>query len=153
MTSVEEKLAAIGYSLPAPPDALFNYVPYVVSGNLVFIAGQVPIGGSREYKGKVGIDITLEQGQQAAAQCALNLLAQVKAAVDGDWARVKRCIKLGGFVNSSPDFTDQSVVLNGASDLLVNALGAAGRHARFAVSAPSLPAGFAVEVDGIFEIS
>ncbi len=152
MTSVEETLAVKGYTLPEPPDALFNYVPYVVSGNLVFVAGQVPIGGARDYKGKVGVDLTLEEGQEAAAQCALNLLAQVKDAVGGDWIRLQRCVKLGGFVNSGPDFTDQSVVLNGASDLMVDALGEAGRHARFAVSAPSLPAGFAVEVDGVFEI-
>ena len=153
MTSVEENLAAKGYTLPEPPDALFNYVPYVISGNLVFVAGQVPIGGAREYKGKVGADLSLEEGQEAAAQCALNLLAQVKSAVGGDWSRVKRCVKLGGFVNSTSEYTDQSLVLNGASDLMVEALGDAGRHARFAVSAPSLPAGFAVEVDGVFEIS
>ncbi len=153
MTSIEEKLAAKGYTLPEAPEALFNYVPYVVSGNLVFVAGQVPIGGSREYKGKVGVDLSVEEGQEAAAQCALNLLAQARDAAGGDWSRVKRCVKLGGFVNSAPDFTDQSVVLNGASDLMVEALGDAGRHARFAVSAPSLPAGFAVEVDGVFEIS
>ena len=153
MTSVDTTLESMGLSLPTPPEALFNYVPYVVAGNMVFIAGQVPIGGSREYKGKVGIDLTIEEGAEAARQCALNILAQVKEAVGGDWGRVKRCVKLGGFVNCAPDFTDMSVVLNGASDLMVAALGDAGRHARFAVGAPSLPAGFAVEVDAVFEIT
>lgn len=153
MASVETTLDALGLSLPTPPEALFNYVPYVITGNMVFIAGQVPIGGPREYKGKVGMDLSIEEGAQAARQCALNILAQVKDAVGGDWDRVIQCVKLGGFVNCAPDFTDMSVVLNGASDLMVAAMGDAGRHARFAVGAPSLPAGFAVEVDAVFEIS
>lgn len=151
--SVEENLKRAGYTLAKAPEALFNYVPYTKTGNLVFVAGQVPIGGMQDFKGKLGADMSLEDGQAAAVQCALNLLAQVKSAVSGDWSRVKACVKLGGFVNSTPDFIDQSLVLNAASDIMVLALGDAGRHARFAVSAPSLPAGYAVEIDAIFEIS
>ncbi len=150
----EEKLAALGYKLPESAPPLFNYVPYVVAGNMVFVAGQVPIGGTQEYKGKVGIDIDMETAQEGAKQCALNILRQVSDAVEGDWSRVKKCVKLGGFVNCTPDFVDMSLVINGASDLMVDALGEEiGKHARFAVGAPSLPAGFAVEIDAIFEIT
>lgn len=154
MSDVEANLKAQGFALPAesaPP--LFNYVPYVVTGNTVFVAGQVPIGGEQDYKGKVGIDIDMETAQKAAQQCAINILTQVRDAVGGDWSRVVRCVKLGGFVNCSPDFEDQSVVINGASDLMVAALGEEkGKHARFAVGAPSLPANFSVEIDAVFEI-
>ena len=120
---------------------------------MVFVAGQVPIGGKENFKGKVGVDVDMETAKRAAEQCALNILRQVCDAVDGDWNRVVRCVKLGGFVNCGPDFTDQSVIINGASDLMVAALGEdKGKHARFAVGAPSLPAGFAVEIDAVFEI-
>lgn len=150
----EAKLEKLGYKLPESAPPLFNYVPYVVAGNMVFVAGQVPIGGSQDYKGKVGIDIDMETAQEGAKQCALNILRQVCDAVDGDWSRVKKCVKLGGFVNCAPDFVDMSLVINGASDLMVDALGEEiGKHARFAVGAPSLPAGFAVEIDAIFEIA
>lgn len=153
MSDIEAKLAEMGIKLPESAPPLYNYVPYVVAGNLVFVAGQVPIGGQREFKGKVGIDIDMETAQDAARQCALNILSQIRDAVKGDWSRVVRCVKLGGFVNCAPDFTNQSVVINGASDLMVAALGEGkGKHARFAVGAPSLPANFAVEVDAIFEI-
>lgn len=153
MSNVESKLKDLGFELPESAPPLFNYVPYVTAGNMVFIAGQVPVGGAREYKGKVGIDIDMDTAKQAAEQCALNILRQVSDAVDGNCSRVKRCVKLGGFVNCAPDFEDQSVVINGASDLMVAALGEEkGKHARFAVGAPSLPAGFAVEIDAIFEI-
>lgn len=153
MTTIEAKLKELGHSLPESIPPLFNYVPFVTAGNMVFVAGQVPIGGTKEYKGKVGVDVDMETAQEAAVQCALNILTQIRDAVDGDWSRVKRCVKLGGFVNCSPDYTDMSLVINGASDLMVNVLGEKiGKHARFAVGAPSLPAGFAVEIDAIFEI-
>ena len=154
MTDVIANLAALGLKLPKSAPPLFNYVPYVTAGNMVFVAGQVPIGGQQEYKGKVEIDVDMETAQEAAQQCALNILRQVSDAVEGDWNRVKRCVKLGGFVNCGPDYTDMSLVINGASDLMVAALGEEkGKHARFAVGAPSLPAGFTVEIDAIFEIS
>ena len=153
MSDVTANLEKLGYQLPESVPPLFNYVPYVTANNIVFVAGQVPIGGTQEYKGKVGIDLDMETAQEAAQQCALNILTQVRDAVDGDWSRVVRCVKLGGFVNSAPDFEDQSIVINAASDLMVAILGEEkGKHARFAVGAPSLPAGFAVEIDAIFEI-
>lgn len=153
MTTITEKLAAMGLSLPESAPPLFNYVPYVVSGNQVFIAGQVPIGGDQDFKGKVGDDVDMETAQKAATQCGLNILRHAVDAVDGNCSRIVRCIKLGGFVNCQGDFTDQSLVINAASDLMVNALGEErGKHARFAVGAPSLPAGFCVEIDAVFEI-
>jgi enamine deaminase RidA (YjgF/YER057c/UK114 family) len=154
MTDIVANLNEKGYSLPDSAPPLYNYIPYVVSGNMVFIAGQVPIGGEQEFKGKVGDDIDMETARAAARQCALNILTQLRDAVDGDWSKVRKCIKLGGFVNCGPDFTEQSVVINAASDLMVDILGEEiGRHARFAVGAPSLPAGFAVEIDAVFEIA
>jgi len=118
------------------------------------VAGQIPlVGGKVAHVAKVGADYTTEQAMEAAKVCALNILAQVNAAVGGDWSKVKRCVKLGAFVNSTPDFIDQSSVANGASDLMVAVMGEAGKHARFAVSAPSLPRGVAVEVDAVFELN
>lgn len=153
MLNVEQKLEELGFKLPKSAPPLFNYVPYVVSGNMVFVAGQVPIGGAEDFTGKVGVDVDMDTATKAAQQCALNILRQVSDSVDGDWSRIVKCVKLGGFVNCSPDFTDMSVVINGASDLMVAALGEeVGKHARFAVGAPSLPAGFAVEIDAVFEI-
>ena len=157
MSNIEQKLSELGFELPETVPPLFNYLPYVVSGNMVFVAGQVPIGGEgpykQEFKGKVGVDVDMAMAKMAAEQCALNILTQVRDAVEGDWSRVVKCVKLGGFVNCGTDFTDQSVVVNGASDLMVQILGDdIGKHARFAVGAPSLPAGFAVEIDAIFEI-
>lgn len=152
--NVEQNLKDLGLQLPESVPPLFNYVPYVVAGNMVFVAGQVPIGGAQEYKGKVGVDMDMETAQEAAKQCALNILTQVRDAVEGDWSRVKRCVKLGGFVNCMPDFYDMSLVINGASDLMVEVLGEAiGKHARFAVGAPALPANFSVEIDAVFEIA
>lgn len=148
-----EKLKDLGYDLPqaAPPAA--NYVPYVVSGNHVFVAGQIPfLNGEKMHMGKLGENFSIEQGQEAARACALNILAQVNAAVDGDWSRVKRCVKLGGFVSCTPDFTDHPAIINGASDLIVAAMGEIGKHARFAVGAPNLPLGVSVEIDAVFEI-
>lgn len=153
MTDVIANIKALGLSLPESAPPLFNYVPYVVTGNMVFVAGQVPIGGDQGFRGKVGQDVDMETAQMAAQQCGLNILRQVNDAVDGDWSRVKRCVKLGGFVNCREDYTDMSLVINAASDLMVAALGEdRGKHARFAVGAPSLPAGFAVEIDAVFEI-
>jgi len=153
MPSPEEKLATLGHKLPESAPPLFNYLPFTVAGNMVFVAGQVPIGGQKDFKGKVGVNIDMETAQEAATQCGLNILRQVCDAVNGDWSRVKKCVKLGGFVNCGPDFEDQSLVINAASDLMVEALGEeVGKHARFAVGAPSLPAGFCVEIDAVFEI-
>jgi enamine deaminase RidA (YjgF/YER057c/UK114 family) len=153
MSDVDAKLAALGLTLPDAPAPAANYVPFVFTGNQVFISGQI----SRDAKGglitgKLGSELDVAQGAAAAQSCALAILAQVRAAVGGDWSRVVRAVKLVGFVNSTPEFTDQPKVINGASDLLVAALGEAGRHARSAVSAAALPLGVAVEIEAIFEI-
>ena len=153
MSEIEQRLADNGITLPEPVAPVANYVPYVIAGNLVMISGQVSIGPDGLVTGKVGSDMDVESGAKAAELCAINLLAQLKAACDGDLSRVQRCVRLGGFVNCGIDFTDHPKVVNGASDLMVLALGDAGRHSRAAVGTPSLPLGAAVEVDGIFEIS
>ncbi len=152
---IDARLNELGIELPAPAPAAANYVPFVVSRGQVFVAGQVPFAadGSLELLGKVGQDLSLEQGQEAARLCALNILAQVKAACGGDWGRLVRCVKLGGFVNCPPEFDQQPAVINGASDLLVEVLGDRGRHARFAVGAANLPFNVAVEIDAVFEIA
>lgn len=148
-----EKLKELGYDLPKAAAPAANYVPYVISGNHVFVAGQIPfLNGETMNLGTLGENISVEQGKDAARACALNILAQVNAAVDGDWSKVKRCVKLGAFVSCTPDFTDHPAVVNGASDLIVETMGDAGKHARFAVGAPSLPLGVAVEIDAVFEI-
>lgn len=154
MSTVEQRLKDMGITLPSPPAPAANYVPYVVTGNLVFVAGQVPFdtNGKIAHTGKVGAGATLEQAQAAAKLCAINILAQVRAAA-GDLEKVVRCVKLGGFVACVPDFTDHPKVINGASDLIVAALGDRGKHARFAVGAPSLPLNSTVEVDAVFEIA
>lgn len=153
MTDVTANLKEMGFDLPQTAPPLYNYVPYVISGSLVFIAGQIPfINGQKLYIGKLGETMDIPTGQKAAQNCALNILANLRDAIAGDWTRVVRCVKVGGFVNSTPDFDQQSVVINAASDLLVSALGERGKHARFAVSAPSLPLGAAVEIDAVFEI-
>ena len=152
MSDMEERLDKLGIVLPRPAAPVANYVPYVVTGSLVIISGQVSLGPDGLITGKVGQDLTLEEGTHAAEICGINLLAQLRFAVGGDLSRVISCVRLGGFVNCGPDFTDHPKVINGASDLMVAAMGDAGRHARAAVGAPSLPLGCAVEVDGIFEI-
>lgn len=153
MSTPETRLAALGLDLPTPAGAAANYVPFVVSGNTLFVAGQIPfLNGVKQHIGRLGEGMTIEQGQDAARACALNILAQAKDAVNGDWSRIVRCIKLGGFVNATPDFDSHPAVINGASDLIVAALGEAGRHARFSVGASNLPFGVAVEIDAIFEI-
>lgn len=151
--NIADKLIKLGYELPNAAAPAANYVPYVISGKHIFISGQIPfLNGQEMHTGTVGDDLSLEDGVEAAKACALNILGQANAAVDGDWSKIKRLVKLGAFVNSTPDFTGQPQVVNGASDLMVAVLGDSGRHARFAVSAPSLPRGVAVEIDAIFEL-
>ena len=151
---IDARLKAAGIDLPTAPAPQGNYVPYVVSGNLVFLAGQIAlVEGDLKLPGIVGQDLSIEEGQQSARLCAINLIAQLKAACGGDLDRVVRCVKLGGFVTCPAGFTDQPKVINGASDLMVEVIGDAGRHARFAVGAPALPLGASVEVDAVFEIA
>ena len=151
---IDARLAELGIELPEAAAPVANYVPYVVAGNLVFTAGQITlVGGEVKYAGIVGKDISIEDAYRAARLCGLNLLTHVQAACDGDLDRVKRVVKLGGFVRCPPEFVDQPKVVNGASDLMVEVFGETGRHARFAVGAASLPLGAAVEVDAVFEIA
>lgn len=152
-SEIQRRLADLGLELPvaAPPAA--NYVPWTISGSLLFVAGQLPfVGGELHHKGRVGEDLGLDEAKDAARHCGLNILAQARAALDGDLGRISRCLKLGGFVNAGSGFADHPAVINGASDLMVAVLGDAGRHARFAVGASSLPLNVAVEIDAVFEI-
>lgn len=151
--TIESRLAELGVSLPQAAAPAANYVPYVVTGNQLFISGQLPMGSEGlAYKGKIGEDASLEDGIAAAKLCAINLLAQAKAAT-GDLEKVARLVKIVGFVNSTGDFGDQPKVINGASDFLVAAMGEKGKHARSAVSAASLPFGATVEIEAIFELA
>lgn len=150
--SIELTLAEKGITLPEAPAPAANYVPFVRSGNLVFVSGQVSADENGLITGKLGAGFSVEQGAAAARRCGLSLIAQVKAAI-GDLDRVTRVVKLTGFVNSTPDFTDQPKVINGCSDLMVEVFGDAGRHSRAAVSAPSLPFGVAVEIEAVFEVA
>lgn len=151
---IEARLKELGIALPAPPAPVASYVPYVVSGSLAFISGQVTIApDGLKYVGTVGGDLTLEDGKAAARLCAINVLAQAKAAVGGDLDRIKRCVKVGVFVNAVAGFTQHPEVANGASDLFVEVFGDAGRHARAAVGAGSLPRNVAVEVEAVFELA
>ncbi|MCK0150280.1 RidA family protein [Marivita sp. S6314] len=149
--AIDARLADLGLSLPDAPAPAANYVPYVVTGNQIYVSGQLPAGPDGLVSGKLGDDLDVDAGAEAAKYCALNLLAQARKAADGDLSRV-RLVKLVGFVNSTADFPDQPKVINGASDLMVAVLGDKGRHARSAVSAASLPFGVAVEIEGIFEL-
>ncbi|MGI3183973.1 RidA family protein [Nioella aestuarii] len=153
MSNYEARLAEMGISLPDAPAPAANYVPFVVVGDTVYVSGQISSDETGLIIGKVGDDMSTEDGAAAARRCAISLLAQVKAACGGDLDRLVRVIKLTGFVNSTADYTDQPKVVNGASDFLVEALGEAGRHSRSAVSAASLPLGVAVEIEGIFQIA
>lgn len=155
MTTPENKLAALGLTLPEAAAPVANYVSYVISGNLVFISGQISKVGDTAIGGRLGEDLTVEQGQAAARLSALNLISQMRAACDGDLSRVKRVVKLGGFVQATPNATQADIpkIINGCSDLMVEVFGDAGRHARFAVSAPSLPLDVAVEIDAVVEIN
>ncbi len=150
---VDARLAELGIEVPEAAAPVANYVGYVHSGDLVFVSGQVPlVGGQFKFLGKLWAEFSVEEGQEAARICAINIIAQLKAACGGDLDRVRRIVKLGGFVNSTPEFTDQPKVINGASDLMVAVFGDAGKHSRAAVSAGALPVGVAVEIDAVAEI-
>ena len=150
---IETRLDALGITLPQANAPVANYLPYVRSGNLVNISGQITMeNGELKFIGKLGKDYGVEDGQKAARLCALNLVAQLRAAI-GDLDKVTRVVKLNAFVNSAPDFTDQPKVVNGASDTMVEIFGDTGKHARSAVGVASLPLGVAVEIDGVFEVA
>ncbi len=150
--SISDRLSDMGITLPDAPAPAANYVPFVQTGNTLYVSGQISSGPDGLITGKLGDDLDVEAGAAAAKHCAISLLAQVKAACNGDIERLVRVVKLTGFVNSTADFTDQPKVINGCSDFLVEALDDRGYHARSAVSAASLPLGVAVEIEGIFEI-
>ena len=153
MSQTTSKLAELGITLPVPAAPVANYVGYTVSGKTVYISGQLPFqDGKLTCVGKLGAGVSLEEGYAAGRQCGLNILAHLKAACGGDLDRVSRVLRLGGFVNSTPEFTDSPKCVNGASDLMVAVFGEAGRHARAAVSVASLPAGAAVEVEAVVEL-
>jgi len=151
---IDQRLAELKIELPNAAAPMANYVPGVRSGNLLFLAGQVcSWNGERRFVGKLGAELSLEDGKQAARLCALNLLAQAKRVLNGDLDRIVRVVRLGGFVNAVPGFIDQPQVVNGASDVMVEIFGEIGRHARTAVGVGSLPGGAAVEVDAILEVA
>jgi enamine deaminase RidA (YjgF/YER057c/UK114 family) len=151
--NIEKRLAELGIALPTPPAPIANYVPTALSGHLLFCSGQVSTApGGKAMKGKLGADVSIEQGQEAARICAINLLAQAKAAL-GDLDRVKRCVRLGGFINCEPNFAQLALVMNGASDLMVEVFGDGGRHARSTIGVAELPGDAAVEVEAIFEVA
>jgi enamine deaminase RidA (YjgF/YER057c/UK114 family) len=152
--SVEKKLASLGINLPTPAAPIANYVPFVRSQNMLVVSGQLCFGtdGNLVAKGQLGNGVSLDDGQRAARACAINLLAQLKSAL-GDLDKVVRVVRLGGFINSAPGFTDGPKVMNGASDLMVEVFGEKGRHARSTVGVAALPANAAVEVEGQFEVS
>ena len=151
--SIDARLAELGLELPEPSAPGANYVPFVRTGNLVFVTGQLSQwNGERRFIGKLGREFDVEEGRQAARLCALNVIAQLRAALDGDLDRVARCVRIAGFVNSMPEFHGQSQVMNGASDVFVEVFGDAGRHARMAIGVSALPYDVAVEVEGTFEV-
>ena len=152
MSTPESRLASLGITLPEPPKPVATYVPFVATGNLLFISGQVSITPQGIMRGRLGEDMELAAGQNAARACGINLIAQCRMAL-GSLSRVKRVVKLCGFVSAAPHFVDIPQVINGCSDLMVDVFGEAGRHARSAVACPVLPMGVAVEVDGLFEIA
>jgi enamine deaminase RidA (YjgF/YER057c/UK114 family) len=152
MANISERLQKMNITLPTPTAPVANYVPYVVSGNTLYISGQLPNNNGQMMKGCLGKETSIEQGQEAAKLCAMHILAQASAAVNGDWLRIVRLIKLGGFVASTPDFFDHPKIINGASDFMVEVMGEAGKHARFALGVAALPFGASVEIDAIFEI-
>ena len=151
--NIIKKLSELNIQLPVAPDPVGAYVAYKKVSNMLFISGQLPIGSDgKMIKGKIGEELSLEEGQKASKLCVLNILAQAKKAMDGDLDKIKNCIKITGFVNSSNDFRDQPKVINPASETLSEVFGTKGKHARAAVSVNSLPLGVAVEIDAIFEI-
>lgn len=154
MSTIDARLAELGLTLPQAAAPAANYVPYVRTGNLVVVSGQITLeNGELKYIGRIGENLTLDEGYAAARLCGLNLIAQLKSACDGDLDRVKRVVRLGGFVNCTDDFTDQPKVINGASDLMAEVFGEKGVHARAAVGVNTLPLGVAVEVEGLFEVA
>lgn len=153
MPTVEKRLAELGIVLPQPVAPVANYVPFVRSGSLVHISGQISIDAEGGVKGVIGTELDLEAGVAAARLCGINLIAQMKAAADGNLARVARVVKLNGFMQAGPDFFDIPKVMNGCSDLMVQAFGDAGRHARSSVGVYRLPLNFAVEVDAVVELA
>ncbi|SDH91564.1 RidA family protein [Alloyangia pacifica] len=153
MTDITARLEELGLTLPDAPAPAANYVPYVQSGAMLYVSGQISMDQNGLITGKLGDSLDVEAGAKAAQRCALALIAQAKAACGGDLSKLKRVVKLVGFVNSTPEFTDQPKVINGASDLMVAIFGNAGKHARSAVSAASLPMGVAVEIEAIFELA
>ena len=153
MNQIDQKLNALGITLPVPMKPLANYVPWVKTGNMVFISGQgAVIDGKVQHAGKVGMDVSVEEGAISARLTAINIIAQLREAAEGDLSRVKRIVKLVGFVNCTPDFTQQPKVINGASDLMVEVFGEKGRHARSAVGVTSLPMNLSVEIEAIVEL-
>ena len=154
MSDIEKKLQELGLTLPEATLPAANYVPCTIAGGMVFVSGQLPMqGGKPQFIGKVGREYSIEQGQECARICGLNILAHTNFILGGDWGRIKRLVRLGVFVNAPDDFTDHPKVANGVSDMMVNLFGDAGKHARFAVGVSGLPFGVAVEVDATFEIT
>ena len=154
MSSIEDRLAAMGIELPEPPAPVASYVGFVNHAGLVFVSGQVPlVDGKVTQTGLLGNGVSVEEGAAAARTCAINILSHVKVACNGDLERIVQCVRLGGFVASTPDFTDHPQVINGASDFMVEALGDRGKHARAAVGVAALPLNVSVEVDAVFAIS
>ena len=153
MHSFEENIKNLGLNIPELPKALANYVPYKLVDNTIYISGQAPVqNGEIIYRGKVGSDITVEDGIEAAKLCVINIIAAVKTGLDGDWDKLDSFVKLTGYVNCRDNFTDQPKVINGASDMLVDIFGEQGRHARVAVGSNALPLGIAVEIDAIVQL-
>lgn len=153
MHMFEENIKQLGIEIPDMPAALANYVPFKVSDSIVYVSGQAPVkNGELIYKGKVGKDISIDEGIKAAELCCVNIIAALKKSINGDWNRLETFLKLGGFVNCNNDFYDQPKIINGASDLLVNIFGEQGKHARFAVGSNSLPMNISVEIDAIIKI-
>ena len=149
----EENIKNLGLNIPELPKALANYVPYKIVGKTMYISGQAPVqNGELIYKGKVGSDITLEDGIEASKLCVINIIAAVKTGLEGDWGKLDSFVKLTGFVNCQDDFTDQPKIINGASDMLVEIFGDQGRHARVAVGSNALPLGISVEIDAIVQL-
>ena len=153
MSAIEDRLKSLGIVLPMPVAPVANYVPFVLAGDLLHVSGQISIDADGGYKGVVGVDLDLETARKAARLCAINLIAQIRRACAGDLSRVRQVVKLGGFVQAGPDFFDIPQVVNGASDLMVEVFGDAGRHARSAVGVYRLPLNFAVEVDAVVQVS
>ena len=149
----EENIKKLGLVIPEPPVAVANYLPYKMINNIMYISGQAPTqNGELLYKGKIGYDLSLEEGIKAAEICCINIIAALKKEIDGNWNKLDCFLKLGGFVNCNSDFIDQPKIINGASDLLVSVFGEQGRHTRFAVGSNSLPLGIAVEIDAIIQL-